>query len=429
MQIDSAAVGRQIPLSSQKWHSQDTVWMLGMFGTAIGAGVLFLPINAGLGGIVPLMIITALALPIAYYSHRALAHFAQASTAADKGLIAAVEEHFGITAKRVIASIYFATIFSILLMYSIAVTNTTLSFMEHQMGIEAPSRALVSIVLILVLLGIVSLGQEKTMRVMSALVYPFIGSLVVIALYLIPKWNLSVFTSFSAESFALDTSALMTLWLTFPVLVMSFNHFPIISPFVVVQKQTYGSECDRKCASIQLRSCLLMVGVVLFFVYSCILSLSPADLQAAKDQNISVLSYLANRYNTPTIAYLASFIAFVGINKSFLGHYVGAYEVMEDALAKVSGSHGWGLSKRTRNALILAFTISCCWIAAWLNINVLSIIESFAGPAGAIILLLLPMYAIHKVPALAPYRGRISNVFVTTVGMITVSAIFYSILR
>ncbi len=28
-----------------KWHSEDTVWVLGLFGTAIGAGVLFLPIR------------------------------------------------------------------------------------------------------------------------------------------------------------------------------------------------------------------------------------------------------------------------------------------------------------------------------------------------------------------------------------------------
>jgi serine transporter len=34
----------------QKWHGEDTVWVLGLFGTAIGAGVLFLPINAGIGG-------------------------------------------------------------------------------------------------------------------------------------------------------------------------------------------------------------------------------------------------------------------------------------------------------------------------------------------------------------------------------------------
>lgn len=29
------------------WRKTDTMWMLGLYGTAIGAGVLFLPINAG----------------------------------------------------------------------------------------------------------------------------------------------------------------------------------------------------------------------------------------------------------------------------------------------------------------------------------------------------------------------------------------------
>ena len=36
------------------WRKTDTMWMLGLYGTAIGAGVLFLPINAGVGGMIPL---------------------------------------------------------------------------------------------------------------------------------------------------------------------------------------------------------------------------------------------------------------------------------------------------------------------------------------------------------------------------------------
>lgn len=37
-------------------RKSDTMWMLGLYGTAIGAGVLFLPINAGVGGLIPLII-------------------------------------------------------------------------------------------------------------------------------------------------------------------------------------------------------------------------------------------------------------------------------------------------------------------------------------------------------------------------------------
>jgi hypothetical protein len=38
------------PKQSRRWSSDDTVWTLGLFGTAIGAGVLFLPINAVVAG-------------------------------------------------------------------------------------------------------------------------------------------------------------------------------------------------------------------------------------------------------------------------------------------------------------------------------------------------------------------------------------------
>ncbi|MBA1936206.1 HAAAP family serine/threonine permease, partial [Escherichia coli] len=39
--------------SRSAWRKTDTMWMLGLYGTAIGAGVLFLPINAGVGGMIP----------------------------------------------------------------------------------------------------------------------------------------------------------------------------------------------------------------------------------------------------------------------------------------------------------------------------------------------------------------------------------------
>ena len=55
--------------------NHNTTWMLSLYGTAIGAGTLFLPIAAGLHGIFPLLIMALLAFPMTYYSHRALCQF------------------------------------------------------------------------------------------------------------------------------------------------------------------------------------------------------------------------------------------------------------------------------------------------------------------------------------------------------------------
>ncbi|PJX61618.1 septum formation initiator, partial [Klebsiella sp. E-Nf3] len=105
-----------------KWHSEDTVWVLGLFGTAIGAGVLFLPINAGIGGFWPLLIVFALAFPITYLAHRGLARFIYSSNTPESTITDVIGEHFGALAGKVFTVIYFFAVYTILIMYAVAIT-------------------------------------------------------------------------------------------------------------------------------------------------------------------------------------------------------------------------------------------------------------------------------------------------------------------
>ncbi|TKI79137.1 septum formation initiator, partial [Bacillus wiedmannii] len=107
------------------------------------------------------------------------------------------------------------------------------------------------------------------------------------------------------------------------------------------QRATYGIEAtDAKCAQIQKVCYIMTFAVVMFFVWSSTLSLTPEDLKMAKEQNLSILSYLANELNSPVITIAAPIIAFVAITKSFLGHYIGAFEVMRDMIIKFGKSRG-----------------------------------------------------------------------------------------
>ncbi len=87
-------------------------------------------------------------------------------------------------------------------------------------------------------------------------------------------------------------------------------------------------------------------AVVMFFVWSSTLSLTPDDLKVAKEQNLSILSYLANELNSPVITIAAPIIAFVAITKSFLGHYIGAYEVMRDMIIKSGKKRGKDIGEK-----------------------------------------------------------------------------------
>lgn len=411
------------------WKKQDTVWMLSLYGTAIGAGTLFLPIDAGLNGIWPLIMMTLLAFPMTYYSHRALCRFVLSGSSPHNDITDVVEEHFGSVAGKLLTALYFFAIYPILLMYSVALTNTTESFIINQMGLNAPPRALLAILLIISLMSIIRLGQNIIVKSMSFLVYPFATILLLLSLYLIPNWNNAILLHSNSLQANGGHGLFMTLWLIIPVMVFSFNHSPIISSFAVSQKQLHGNLADSRSSSIMKYSHLLMFFSVMFFVYSCVFSLSPQDLMLAKQQNISILSYLANHFNTPLIAYLAPVIAFIAISKSFLGHYLGAKEGLSGITVQMLKSSGKVICKIKLQKIIDLFMILTCWAVATLNPNILKMIETLGGPVIAMLLFIMPMFAIAKVPAMKKYRAHvISNVFITIMGIISISAIVYSLI-
>ena len=405
------------------WSKHDTTWMLGLYGTAIGAGTLFLPINAGVGGFWPLIVLALLAFPMTFFAHRGLTRFVLSGKSGD--ITDVVEEHFGVGAGKLITLLYFFAIFPILLVYSVALTNTLGSFMEHQLHMTAPPRAILSLVLILGLMAIVRCGQGVIVKAMSVLVYPFVAALLLLAVSLIPNWNGAFFAS-ASEGMPLPLF-FKTLWLAIPVMVFSFNHSPIISAFAVDQKRVYGPQAESKSSGILAIAHSMMVLTVMFFCFSCVLALSPADLAAAKAQNISILSYLANHFQTPVIAYAAPLIALVAITKSFLGHYIGASEGFQGLIVKTLRGRNRTLSARWLERCTAVFMILSCWAVATFNPSILGMIETLGGPIIACLLFLMPMYAIRRVPSLRQYSGRVSNVFVVLVGLIALSAVIFSL--
>ncbi|MFJ3458919.1 HAAAP family serine/threonine permease [Scandinavium goeteborgense] len=413
--------------SRSGWRKTDTMWMLGLYGTAIGAGVLFLPINAGVGGMIPLIIMAILAFPMTYFAHRGLTRFVLSGKNPGEDITEVVEEHFGIGAGKLITLLYFFAIYPILLVYSVAITNTVESFMTHQLGMTPPPRAILSLILIVGMMTIVRFGEQMIVKAMSILVFPFVIALMVLACYLIPQWNGAALETLSLSSETTGKGLWMTLWLAIPVMVFSFNHSPIISSFAVAKREEYGDDAEKKCSKILAFAHIMMVLTVMFFVFSCVLSLSPVDLASAKEQNISILSYLANHFNAPLIAWMAPIIAIIAITKSFLGHYLGAREGFNGMVIKSLRSCGKTIEVSRLNKMTAVFMLVTTWIVATLNPSILGMIETLGGPIIAMILFLMPMYAIQKVPAMRKYSGHISNVFVIIMGLIAISAIFYSL--
>ena len=405
----------------------DLAWVLNLFGTAVGAGVLFLPINAGMSGFWPLVAMAVIVGPMTYFSHRGLARFVLSSAKPGSDITEVVEEHFGKTAGKLITLLYFFAIFPILLIYGNGITNTVDSFLVNQLGMASPPRALLSLILIASLIGVLLLGERFVLKVTEWLVYPLILILFVLSVYLIPEWNTSSLATIPSAS-----AFLSTLWITIPVLVFSFNHSPAISSFVLSQQREYqDGELTDQHASKTLRSTSAALLVfVMMFVFSCVLTLTPSELALAKEQNISILSFLANKFDNPYISYLGPLVAFLAITSSFFGHYMGAREGLEGLFIKLKRDSGSdvAINHKKLNLYSALFFLITLWVVAIINPSILGLIESLGGPIIAMILFIMPMYAIRKVPAMKRFQGKFSNIFVVVMGLIAISNIIYNLI-
>ncbi|MCK3657804.1 serine transporter [Pasteurellaceae bacterium Pebbles2] len=409
--------------SSTKWTKFNITWMLNLFGTAVGAGVLFLPINAGMGGFWPLIIMTILVGPMTYLAHRGLSRFVLSSAKPGSDITEVVEEHFGKTAGKLITLLYFFAIFPILLIYGNGITNTVDSFIVNQLGMASPNRVLLSFVLIASLISVMLMNEKVMLKLTELLVYPLVFILLALSLYLIPEWNTSMLSEFPTVG-----GFLSTLWITIPVLVFSFNHSPAISAFSQSQQREYKDPvlAEKYANKTLFGTATILLVFVMFFVFSCVLTLTPEELMQAKAQNISILSFLANKFDNPYISYLGPLVAFLAITSSFFGHYLGAREGLAGLYLKLTDKQENIDRKKLNNGTAVFFLLTL-WGVAIINPSILGLIESLGGPIIAMILFIMPMYAIRKVPSMQRYQGKLSNIFVTIMGLIAISAVVYGL--
>ncbi|HEH9441649.1 TPA: HAAAP family serine/threonine permease [Aeromonas sobria] len=414
------------PVSKLKWEKSDSVWTMGLYATAVGAGTLFLPITVGSNSPVILLFILLLAFPLSYYSHRALSRFVLSSSHREGDITHVVEEHFGAKAGKLLMLVYLMAFYPIILVYSISITNAIQSFVVHQLGQAELPRGLLVVGVMLGLHLILLAGKQIVVSAISVLALPMVAFLIGLSIYLLPQWSLSYFSESQAVDWR-DPAFWKSLWLIVPVMVFSFSHAPIISSFSAAQKKRCQESADLRAKRIIKYSSLLICGSVLFFVVSCVMSLSQAEMALARTDNISVLSALANKFSNPLIAYVGPLIAILAMSKSFLGTSMG---VSEGTVSMVSGAcQGLGLSLKestiARVSSVILFMVTA--VITYLNPNVLDIIERVSGPLIAVILFLLPACSIYRLPALKRYRGP-STLFVLVMGLLAISALIYDLL-
>lgn len=398
-------------------NAVNTNWVISLFGTAVGAGILFLPINAGGFGFWPLLIATALIGPMTFLSHRALSRMMSASPNPGLDITGVVTNYFGQGAGAVISVLYFLAIYPIVLIYGVSITNTVDSFIVNQLNGPSIPRWLLSLLLVGGMTLVFAYGQRLMLIVTQIIVYPLILFLAAVSFYLVPQWDFSSF--YRAEG---NTAGIWAVVMILPVLVFSFNHSPAISQFSLAMQRTWGRDAEKNASKVLGITALLLTIFTMFFVWSCALAVGGDGLAQAREENIPVMSYIANTTGVPVMALLSPVVAILAIVSSYFGHALGAAEGARFIVKKAIPGITSKFSASQLSAGVNFFIFLTAWAAAVANPSILALIESIGGPFIAMILYIMPMYAMYKVPALARFRNRWTAIFVVATGIATISA-------
>ena len=406
---------------SKIWSKDETLWSFALYGTAVGAGTLFLPIQLGAAGAVVLFITALVAWPLTYWPHRALCQFIlSANTPASVGITGAVTHYYGKKIGSLITALYFIAFFVVVLIYAVAITNSLAEQIARYTPVDLPLRALISLGVVLLLNLIFLTGRQTTIRVMGMLVFPLIAYFLFLSLYLTGSWQPSLLTT----QMEVNTHTLHQVWLSIPVMVFAFSHTPIISTFAIDRREKYAEQAMGKCKKIMKVAYLVICLSVLFFVFSCLLSIPPSYINTAKEEGVTILSALSMMPDSPGWLSISGIIvAVVAMSKSFLGTYFGVIEGASEMVKASLNQVGVRKSRSFNRGLSIMLVSAVTFIVCCINPNAISMIYAISGPLIAMILFIMPTLSTYLIPALKPYRS-IGSLITLIVGLMCVSVMF-----
>jgi serine transporter len=396
---------------------EQLAWTMTMFGTAVGAGILFLPVTAGLAGLAILLLVTLVSLPAVYFAHRNIGiMLTEAKSESDYS--GAVNEFFGMKAGLWINLLFFVTLFMLLIVYSSGLNDDLGAFMRDT-GVtdrDISHSPFLSLLILAILILVIRIGEKIMLRFMSFFTFLLVIMLLAVSIYLIPQWNLSGITHIHGFHAQADHFLLL-----FPIFILSFSYYPALSSMIIAFKKE-GLDTRQvldRSNSVVMLSMLLLFVFIMFFVISCVFSLNPEALERAVSENLSVLTVLAEESQGSPLAYAGPLISQLALITSFTGTFLGARESIREILKdlrEISLKSPAGIFRvMAFDDLLLAIFLLVIWVITILHLPILDVLGEVVAPPIAFFLCIMPVLIIYRIPRLKKYRG-VAAIFTLAAG-------------
>ncbi len=399
--------------AATKFDSVDIGWIVMSIGMAIGAGIVFLPVQVGVMGLWVFLLSSVIGYPAMYLFQKLFINtLAESKKCTDyPGVISGyLGKNWGIA----LGILYFIMLVIWVLVYSLAITNDSASYL-HTFGVTESHlnhNIFYGLALICLLSYIGSKSEKFLFKISGFMAVTVIALVAVMGVLLIPQWNFSNITAVGNWG-KMIKDAIITL----PFTLTSILFIQSLSPMVISYRSHEKSiEVARYKASRAMTIAFsILFVVVFFFAVSFTFAISQTEAQHALKENISALAMIAHYFPGSWATIVGIVINIFAVVTSFFGVFLAFKEACKGLAMNIlerKYAHE-EINTELVNKLTTVFIILIAWTAVALNLPILSF-TSICSPIFGIVGCLIPAYLVYKVPTLNKYKGTATYLIIIT---------------
>lgn len=405
-----------------KFDSVDLGWIVMSIGMAIGAGIVFLPVQVGVMGLWVFLLSSIIGYPAMFLFQKLFINtLAESKECTDyPGVITG---YLGKNWGMLLGALYFVMLVIWVLVYSLAVTNDSASYL-HSFGVTEGylnENVFYGLGLICVLSFIGSKGEKLLFKLSGFMAVTVLSLVAVMAVLLIARWDLANIPAIGDWG-PMIKDAIITL----PFTLTSILFIQSLSPMVISYRSHEKSiEVARYKSSRAMRiAFMILFVVVFFFAVSFTFAISQEQATEAMNQNISALAIIAQYFPGSWATIAGIVINIFAVVTSFFGVFLAFKEActglaMNALLRKYNENQ---IDKALIGKLVTVFIILLAWSAIAINAPILSF-TSICSPVFGLVGCLIPAYLVYRVPHLAKYKGMATNLIIITGILLCISPV------
>lgn len=403
-----------------KFDSVDLGWIVMSIGMAIGAGIVFLPVQVGVMGLWVFLLSSIIGYPAMYLFQKLFINtLAESKKCTDyPGVISGyLGKNWGVA----LGVLYFLMLVIWVLVYSLAVTNDSASYL-HSFGItdgHLNDNSFYGLALICILAFIGSKGEKLLFKLSGFMAVTVLTLVAIMGVLLIARWDMN-----NIPEIGQFGSMLKDAIITLPFTLTSILFIQSLSPMVISYRSHEKSiEVARYKASRAMKIAFsILFVIVFFFAVSFTFAISQEQAAEAMNKNISALAIIAHYFPGSWATVAGIIINIFAVVTSFFGVFLAFQEAckglaMNVLMRKLDESQ---INKALVNKLVTVFIILLAWSAIALNAPILSF-TSICSPIFGMVGCLIPAYLVHKVPHLHKYKGMATNLIIVTGVLLCIS--------